>query len=295
MSDYLVRAIGFNGSVRAFAVSSTETVGEAQRRHDTWPTASAALGRTMTAGVMMGAMQKGDDQLTIKVQGDGPIGAIIVDANAKGEVRGYAMNPHVDFELNQFGKLDVRRAVGTQGSLSVVKDAGLRDYFTGQVELVSGELGEDFAYYFIKSEQTPSAVGLGVLVNPDYTIKAAGGFIVQVMPGVDDETITQIEEALSKIEPVSKMIEKGFTPEEILEAVLGKEHVEILDRQDVTFSCNCSKDRFSNALIGLGDDELQAMIEEDHGAEAECHFCMEKYSYSEDELRDIIEEVRAQK
>lgn len=295
MSDYLVRAIGFNGSVRAFAVSSTETVGEAQRRHDTWPTASAALGRTMTAGVMMGAMQKGDDQLTIKVQGDGPIGAIIVDANAKGEVRGYAMNPHVDFELNQFGKLDVRRAVGTQGSLSVVKDAGLRDYFTGQVELVSGELGEDFAYYFTKSEQTPSAVGLGVLVNPDYTIKAAGGFIVQVMPGVDDETITQIEEALSKIEPVSKMIEKGFTPEEILEAVLGKEHVEILDRQDVTFSCNCSKDRFSNALIGLGEEELQAMIDEDHGAEAECHFCMEKYSYLEDELRDIIEEVRAQK
>lgn len=295
MSDYLVRAIGFNGSVRAFAVSSTETVGEAQRRHDTWPTASAALGRTMTAGVMMGAMQKGDDQLTIKVQGDGPIGAIIVDTNAKGEVRGYAMNPHVDFELNQFGKLDVRRAVGTQGSLSVVKDAGLRDYFTGQVELVSGELGEDFAYYFTKSEQTPSAVGLGVLVNPDYTIKAAGGFIVQVMPGVDDETITQIEEALSKIEPVSKMIEKGFTPEEILEAVLGKEHVEILDRQDVTFSCNCSKDRFSNALIGLGEEELQAMIDEDHGAEAECHFCMEKYSYSEDELRDIIEEVRAQK
>lgn len=295
MSDYLVRAIGFNGSVRAFAVSSTETVGEAQRRHDTWPTASAALGRTMTAGVMMGAMQKGDDQLTIKVQGDGPIGAIIVDANAKGEVRGYAMNPHVDFELNQFGKLDVRRAVGTQGSLSVVKDAGLRDYFTGQVELVSGELGEDFAYYFTKSEQTPSAVGLGVLVNPDYTIKAAGGFIVQVMPGVDDETITQIEEALSKIEPVSKMIEKGFTPEEILEAVLGKEHVEILDCQDVTFSCNCSKDRFSNALIGLGEEELQAMIDEDHGAEAECHFCMEKYSYSEDELRDIIEEVRAQK
>lgn len=295
MSDYLVRAIGFNGSVRAFAVSSTETVSEAQRRHDTWPTASAALGRTMTAGVMMGAMQKGDDQLTIKIQGDGPMGAIIVDANAKGEVRGYAMHPHVDFELNQFGKLDVRRAVGTQGSLSVVKDAGLRDYFTGQVELVSGELGEDFAYYFTKSEQTPSAVGLGVLVNPDQTIKAAGGFIVQVMPGVDDETITQIEEALSKIEPVSKMIEKGFTPEEILEAVLGKEHVEILDRQDVTFSCNCSKERFSNALIGLGEEELQAMIEEDHGAEAECHFCMEKYNYAEDELRDIIEEVRAQK
>lgn len=287
MSDYLVRAIGFNGSVRAFAVSSTETVGEAQRRHDTWPTASAALGRTMTAGVMMGAMQKGDDQLTIKVQGDGPIGAIIVDANAKGEVRGYAMNPHVDFELNQFGKLDVRRAVGTQGSLSVVKDAGLRDYFTGQVELVSGELGEDFAYYFTKSEQTPSAVGLGVLVNPDYTIKAAGGFIVQVMPGVDDETITQIEEALSKIEPVSKMIEKGFTPEEILEAVLGKEHVEILDRQDVTFSCNCSKDRFSNALIGLGEEELQAMIDEDHGAEAECHFCRTKYQYSEEELIEL--------
>ena len=295
MSDYLVRALGFGGSVRAFAVRTTDTVGEAQRRHDTWPTASAALGRTMTAAAMMGAMQKGDDLLTIKVQGDGDIKGIIVDANAKGEVRGYAVNPHVHFDLNAQGKLDVRRAVGTTGSLSVVKDTGLRDYFTGQVELISGELGEDFAYYFTKSEQTPSAVGLGVLVNPDNSILAAGGFIVQVMPGVDDETITQIEQALSNIEPVSKMIEKGYTPEQILEAVLGKDNVEFLDTKPVAFACNCSKERFSNALIGVGEVELQAMIDEDHGAEAQCHFCMEKYQYSEEELAGMIEEIRVQK
>lgn len=295
MSDYLVRALGFGGSVRAFAVRTTDTVGEAQRRHDTWPTASAALGRTMTAAAMMGAMQKGDDLLTIKVQGNGDMRGIVVDANAKGEVRGYAVNPHVHFDLNAQGKLDVRRAVGTEGTLSVVKDTGLRDYFTGQVELVSGELGEDFAYYFTKSEQTPSAVGLGVLVNTDDSILAAGGFIVQVMPGVDDETITKIETALSNIEPVSKMIEKGYSPEEILKAVLGEENVDFLDTLPISFNCSCSKERFAEALLKVGEAEIQSMIDEDHGAEAECHFCMEKYQYSEDDLNALIDRIHVLK
>lgn len=294
MSDYLVRALGFNGSVRAFAVSSTETVGEAQRRHDTWPTASAALGRTMTAGVMMGAMQKGEDRLTIKLQGDGDLGGIIVDANAKGGVRGYAIHPHVHFDLNEHGKLDVRRAVGTEGSLSIIKDTGLRDYFTGQVPIVSGEVAEDFTYYFAKSEQVPSAVGLGVLVDTDNSILAAGGFIIQVMPNVDDETITLIEETLSNIEPVSKMIEKGLSPEEILYSVLGKDNVKILDSMPIHFECNCSKERFSTAILGLGKKEIQEIITEDGKADAQCHFCMETYEFSKEELEGFILEIEAQ-
>ena len=196
MEDYLVKAFAFDGQVRAYAVRVQKLVGEAQRRHYTWPTASAALGRAMTAGVMMGAMLKGEEKLTIKIEGDGPIGVILVDSNAKGEVRGYVTNPQIHFDLNEHGKLDVRRAVGTEGTLTVVKDIGLRDFFTGQVPIVSGELGEDFTYYFATSEQVPSSVGVGVLVNPDNTILAAGGFIIQLMPGTEDETITKIEKQL---------------------------------------------------------------------------------------------------
>jgi molecular chaperone Hsp33 len=293
MNDYLVRALAYEGSVRAFAVRTTETVGEAQRRHQTWPTASAALGRTMTAAVMMGTMLKGEDKLTIKVEGNGPIGPMIVDSNAKGEARGYVMNPQTHFDLNEVGKLDVRRAVGTEGTLTIVKDLGLRDFFTGQVPIVSGEIGEDFTYYFAVSEQVPSSVGLGVLVNPDNTILAAGGFIIQLMPGTDDETISIIEERLSKMEPVSKMIEKGLTPEELLFEILGKDNVQILDTTPVSFECNCSKDRFGSAIISLGEKEIRDMIEEDEGAEAHCHFCMEKYQYSVEELESFIDEINA--
>jgi len=293
VGDYLVRALGFNNSVRAFAVSTTETVGEAQRRHDTWPTTSAALGRTMTASVMMGAMLKGEDKITVKVEGNGPIGSMIVDVNAQGEVRGYVTNPHVEFDLNPQGKLDVRRAVGTEGALTVVKDLGLRDFFSGQVPIVSGEIAEDFTYYFATSEQVPSSVGLGVLVNTDDSILAAGGFIIQLLPGVDDETITQIENQLSKIEPVSKMIQKGFTPEEILKAVLGEDNVQMLDTMPVKFECSCSKERFGAAIISLGEKEIRDMIEEDGKAEAHCHFCQEKYQYSKEELEGFITEINS--
>ncbi|MFG3614316.1 Hsp33 family molecular chaperone HslO [Rummeliibacillus stabekisii] len=295
MADYLVRGLGFNGSVRAFAVSTTETVGEAQRRHDTWPTTSAALGRTMTAAVMMGAMLKGEDTITVKVEGNGPIGPMVVVANAKGEVRGYPTHAHVEFELNEVGKLDVRRAVGTEGTLTVVKDLGLREHFTGQVPIVSGEIAEDFTYYFVKSEQVPSSVGLGVLVNTDDSILAAGGFIIQVMPGTDDETITDIENQLSKIEPVSKMIQKGYSPEQVLEEVLGKDNVEFLDTMPVQFKCTCSKERFGAAILSLGEKEIQDMIDEDGMAEAQCHFCEEKYHYSKEDLEGFIDEIRAQK
>ncbi|MBD7946243.1 MULTISPECIES: Hsp33 family molecular chaperone HslO [Psychrobacillus] len=293
MNDYLVRALAFEGSVRAFAVRTTDTVGEAQRRHQTWPTASAALGRSMTAAVMMGAMLKGEDKLTVKVEGDGPIGPMIIDSNAKGEVRGYVTNPQVHFDLNAVGKLDVRRAVGTEGTLTVVKDLGMRDFFTGQVPIVSGEVAEDFTYYYAVSEQVPSSVGLGVLVNPDNSILAAGGFIIQLLPGTDDETITIIEEHLNKMEPVSKLIERGLTPEQLLFEILGEDNVQILNNMPVAFECNCSKDRFGSAIISLGESEIRDMIEEDGGAEAHCHFCMEKYNYSVNELESFIDEINS--
>lgn len=293
MGDYLVRGLGFNGKVRAFAVRTTDTVAEAQRRHNTWPIVSAALGRSMTAAVMMGAMLKGDDKLTVKVEGNGPIGPMIIDANGNGEVRGFVTNPHVHFDLNEHGKLDVRAGVGTEGALTIVKDLGLRDMFTGQVPIVSGEIAEDFTYYFAASEQVPSSVGLGVLVNPDNTVLAAGGFILQIMPGCDDEAIDEIEAHLATIEPVSKMIEKGYTPEQILEAVLGNNHVQILDSMPVQFKCECSKERFGAAILGLGKHEIQEMIDEDGQAEAVCHFCLEKYVFDKDELEGFIDELNA--
>lgn len=291
MSDYLVKALAYNGQVRAYAVRSTDTVNEAQRRHYTWPTASAALGRGMTAGVMMGAMLKGEDKITIKVEGDGPLGIILVDADAKGHVRGYVTNPQTHFESNEHGKLDVRRAVGTNGTLTVVKDVGLRDHFSGQVPIVSGELGEDFTYYFATSEQTPSSVGVGVLVNPDNTILAAGGFIIQLMPGTSDEVITEIEERLKVSPPISTLIQEGLTPEEILNRLLGNENVKILETMPIEFRCTCSKERFANAIISLGVKEIEEMIEEDGKAEAQCHFCNEKYHFSKEELEDLSKEA----
>ena len=294
MNDYLVKALAFDGTIRAYAVRSTETVAEAQQRHDIWPTATAALGRAMTAAVMMGAMVKGEDKLTLKIEGNGPIGAMLIDANGHGEVRGYVANPHTDFELNEHGKLDVKRAVGTEGTLTVVKDLGLRDFFTGQIPLVSGEIAEDFTSYFVVSEQVPSAVALGVLVNADKTVKAAGGFIIQVMPGATEEAISTLEERISTMKPISTMVDDGLTPEEILNEVLGSGNVEVLDRMDVSFSCNCSRERFGDAIIGLGEKEILDMIEEDGRAEASCHFCLESYIYPEEELKGFLDEIRTQ-
>ncbi|WNF37060.1 Hsp33 family molecular chaperone HslO [Bacillaceae bacterium IKA-2] len=292
MSDYLVKAIGFEGTVRAYAIKTTAMVNEAVKRHETWPTASAALGRAMTASTMMAAMLKGEEKLTVKIEGNGPIGVIIVDSNAKGETRGYVGNPKVDFELNEHGKLDVARAVGKEGMLAVVKDLGMRDHFTGSVPLISGELGEDFTYYYASSEQTPASVGVGVLVNPDGSILASGGFIIQLMPGANDETITIIEKRLSTLPPVSKLIEAGMPPEELVCALLGDENVKILDKMDVTFACKCSKARISQAILSLGKDEISDMIEIEKGAETECHFCNEKYIFTKSELEKLRDEAK---
>ena len=292
MSDYLVKALAYNGQVRAYATKTTETISEAQRRHGTWPTASAALGRAMTATAMMGAMLKGENKLTVKIDGGGPIGVILVDSNAKGQVRGYVTNPQTHFDLNKFGKLDVARAVGTTGTLSVVKDIGMREHFSGQTEIVSGELGEDFTYYLVSSEQVPSAVGVGVLVNPDNSILAAGGFIIQLLPGTDNETITEIEEKLTNMTPVSKLIERGLSPEELLKEILGKENVKVLETMPVEFKCQCSKERFESAIISLGKDEIKEIIDEDGQAETSCHFCNASYTFTKDELNEMLEQAK---
>ncbi|MBD1224686.1 Hsp33 family molecular chaperone HslO [Virgibacillus halodenitrificans] len=289
MKDYLIKATAHNGMVRAYASTTTETIEEARRRHDTWATASAALGRTITISAMMGAMLKGEDSLTVKVEGRGPIGAILADANANGEVRGYVSNPHVDFELNDKGKLDVARAVGTDGNISVIKDLGLKDYFTGEVPIISGEISEDFTYYFANSEQVPSAVGAGVLINPDHSVLAAGGFIIQVMPGAEEEVISQLEEEIQSLPAISALIQQGNTPEQILERLFGKENVKVHETMPIEFRCKCSKERVEQAIIGLGKEEIKQMIEEDHGAEANCHFCNETYEFTETDLEKLLD------
>lgn len=292
MNDYLVKALAYDGQVRAYSARTTESVGEAQRRHYTWPTASAALGRSMTASVMLGAMMKGEEKLTIKINGGGPLGTILVDANAKGEVRGYVSNPQTHFDLNDQGKLDVRRAVGTEGTLSVSKDIGLLQPFVGQVPIVSGELGEDFTHYIVTSEQVPSSVGVGVIVNPDNTIQASGGFIIQLMPGTDEEIITQIEQRLAEIPTISNMVRDGMTPEQILDEVLGADNVKVLDTMPVQFQCQCSRGRISNAITGLGTAELEDMIVTDGQAEAQCHFCNENYLFTKEDLESLLESIQ---
>ncbi|WP_313235642.1 Hsp33 family molecular chaperone HslO [Sporosarcina ureae] len=282
MNDYLVKAVAYQNQVRAYAVNSTTTVAEAQRRHAAWPTAADALGRSMTAGLILGSMLKGEEKVSVKINGGGPLGTIIVDSNAKGEVRGYVSNPQIAIELNEVGK-----AVGTNGLLTVSKDVGLMYPFVGQIPLISGEIGEDYTSYLAKSEQTASAVGVGVLVNPDYTVKAAGGFIIQLMPGADEEVIFRIEERMKVIAPLSSILEEGSTPEQILEHVLGPENVTVLESMPVQFQCQCSLDRISNAIISLGREEIQDMIQTDGQAEANCHFCNETYHFNTEQLEAL--------
>lgn len=287
MSDYLLKSICFDGQVRVYTIDATETVREAQKRHDTWSASSAALGRTMIGALLLGATLKGKEKITVKIEGNGPAGHIIVDSNSKGEVKGYIANPKVSLPPNAAGKIDVRGAVGTEGSLTVTKDLGMKDTFSGQVPLISGELGEDFTYYMANSEQTPSAFGLSVLVDTDDSIKTAGGFMIQVMPGATDETITKLEQSIASIPMVSHLMETGEKPEEILERLVGEGNAKILEKTPITFNCDCSKDRFSRAIIALGSKEIDDMITEDQGAEASCHFCGNHYHFTVEDLEAL--------
>lgn len=289
MSDYLLKSVVNDGQFRAYAVDATELVREAQRRHDTWPAASAALGRTLIATLMLSSsVLKGDDTLTVRINGGGPVGGIVADGNANGTVKGYLQNPHVNLPLNKRHKIDVAKAVGTNGSLSVTKDLGLAKPWTGQVPLASGEIGDDFTYYLAQSEQIPSAVGVSVFVNDDNSIQVAGGFLVQVMPGAKDEAISHLEKRLKEVPMVSELLLDGQEPEDMLNLLFGKENVKILDKMPVSFKCDCSKEQFSKALASISKEQMEQIINEDHHAQTVCNFCKNKYEFSEDELKAIL-------
>ena len=292
MKDYIVRAIAADSQIRAFAAVTTETVETARQDHNTSPVATAALGRLLTAGSMMGVMMKGDkDILTLQVKGDGLIQGITVTADSKGRVKGYVGNPEVIIPANAKGKLDVSGAVGN-GFLQVIKDMGLKEPYVGQVALQTGEIAEDLTYYFAASEQVPSAVGLGVLMNKDNTVKCAGGFIVQVMPFIEDEVLNKLEANIQKIQSVTSMLDNGHTPEQMLEQVLEGLDLEITDTMPAQFYCNCSKKRIEKAIISIGKKEIQEMIDEGKEIEVKCHFCNTAYKYSVDELKELLKQAR---
>ncbi len=289
MNDYIVRGHAAGGTVRAFAIRSTDLVSYASECHNTYPVVTAALGRLLSAGAMMGSMMKGEDDLiTLTIKGDGPIGSITVTADSHGNVKGFPGNPAVDIPLKRRGKLDVGGAVGA-GTLTVVMDLGLAEPYNGMVELQSGEIGDDLAYYFTVSEQTPSAVGLGVMVDTDVTVKHAGGFIVQMMPDVQEETIVALEEKLADLPYVTDLMEQGYTPESMLELILGDLDLELTEKHDVCFHCNCSKDRVSSALATIKSDDLQEMIDDGEDIEVKCFFCNTAYNFSPAELQEILE------
>ncbi|MFD0717153.1 Hsp33 family molecular chaperone HslO [Paenibacillus sp. GCM10027626] len=290
--DILVRGMAWGGKIRVFAVRTTRLVEELRQRHNMHPTATAALGRTATAGAIMGAMLKGKEKLTIQVKGDGPLGQIVVDANADGEVRGYVEHPDVHLASNAQGKLDVAGAVGRNGYIHVTKDIGMKEPYRGSIPIISGELAEDFTYYFATSEQTPSVVGLGVLVDRDGSLLHAGGFVVQLMPGVTDEEITRLEQAVAAMPPVTALLDQGETPDEILRFLVGDD-VSLMDTLDIKFQCQCSADRVERTLISLGADDLQQIIEEDGQAEIVCHFCNEAYTFNRPQLEQLLAQAKS--
>lgn len=291
MSDHLVRATGANGQIRALAAVTTALVEEARVRHETSPTATAALGRSLTAAALLGAGLKGRETLTLRIHGDGPLGSIIAEADGEGRARGYVQNPAVDLPANGLGKLDVGGAVGRSGFLYVTRDLGLKEMYTGTSRLVSGEIGEDVTEYLWSSEQTPAAVGLGVLVDTDVSVRAAGGYLVQVMPGGAEDDRARVEENLRRLGAVSRAVDAGMGPEEMLAHVLGGTEYHLLDKQPLAFCCRCSRERGAGILASLGPDELQSMIAEDGGAELRCEFCATRYQYSAAELGDILSGV----
>lgn len=288
MKDYLVKSLAYEGQLRIYAVESGQAVREAQRIHNTWSAATAALGRAIVATAMLSAASlKDSEKMTVKIMGDGPAGAIVVDGNAQGTVKGYIQNPHVHFPLNGKKKIDVRDAIGSKGFLAVTKDLGLKAPFTGQVPLVSGELGEDFTYYLAKSEQIPSAVGLAVTMDEHDILEMAGGFLVQVMPQAKEDVISKMETKLASFPSISGMMAQKRTPEEIIYELCGRDNVNILERLPISYHCDCSKKRFARSLASIAPKDLKEMIEKDHGAEATCRFCGEKYHFDENELKDL--------
>ena len=288
MNDYIIRATAANDQIRAFAAVTTEMVETAREHHNTSPVATAALGRLLTAGAMMGSMMKGEkDVLTLQIKAGGPLQGITVTADSQGNVKGYVGNPDVCIPANSKGKLDVAGAVGP-GFLTVIKDMGLKEPYSGQVMLQTCEIAEDLTYYFATSEQVPSAVGLGVLMNKNNTVRQAGGFIVQLMPFAEEDVISKLEQNVQKINSVTNLLEEGHTPESLLEKVLEGVDVQINEKMDTRFHCNCSKERVEKALISIGRKELNEMIQEGKPIEMNCHFCNTNYNFTVEELKEIL-------
>lgn len=289
MSDYIVRATAGNGQIRAFAASTKKLVEYARSVHNTSPVATAALGRLLTAGSIMGSMMKGDDDvLTLQIQCGGPIGGITVTADSKGNVKGYVNNPEVIIPANAQGKLDVGAAVGV-GFMNIIRDMGLKEPYVSQTALQTSEIAEDLTYYFATSEQVPSSVALGVLMEKNNTVKQAGGFIIQLMPFADEEIISKLEAKLGSFTSITALLDQGFTPEMVLEEVLGEFGVDILETYPVKFHCDCSKKRVEKAIISIGKEDIREMINDGEDITINCHFCNKNYTFSIDELREISE------
>lgn len=289
MTDYIVRATAADGQIRAFAAYTKDVVEEARRRHNTSPTATVALGQLLTAGTMMGAMMKNDtDILTLQIRCDGPLGGLTVTADNQGNVKGYAVHPDVDVPVKN-GQINVADALDL-GVLNVIKDMGLKEPYVGQTILETSEIAKDLTFYYMNSEQVPSSVGLGVLMNKDNTVKCAGGFIIQLMPFAEDATIDKLEENLKNVTSVTELLDHGCTPEGLLEALLGNLGIEVLDTLPTQFHCNCSKERVEKAVASVGREDLQAMINDGEDIEVKCDFCNSTYKYTVDELKEILKE-----
>lgn len=287
MSDYIVRAMAADASIRAFAITSKDIVETARKDHDTTPVMTAALGRLLSVGAMMGAMMKGDkDLLTLQIQCSGPAKGMTVTADSHGNVKGFALNPQVDLPLNAQGKLDVGGALDL-GILSVIKDMGLKEPYVGQCQLQTGEIAEDLTYYFATSEQIPSAVGLGVLVDKDGSVKQAGGFILQLMPFTPDDVIEKLEKRIAEIDSVTQMLDRGLSPEQILEEIVGDFGLEITDTINTAFNCDCSKEKVSRAIATISRKDLDDIINDGESIEVKCQFCNSAYKFDIDELKEL--------
>lgn len=293
MENYIIRAVAANKNIRVFIAVTTDMVEQGRRIHDTTPVVTAAFGRTLTATAMMGVMLKGSkDKLSVMIKGEGPIKEILCASDSDGNVKGYVANPYVELPLREDGKLDVGGAVGREGRLVVIKDLGLKDPYIGQMNLVSGEIAEDVTAYFAHSEQQPSAVALGVLIDRDRSVKASGGFIIQILPGVEEEMIKKIEDKLGNLPPITKIIENEIDGEKILSQIMEGFDYEILEKKEIKFVCDCSVERLEAALISIGTKELRQIIDEDGQAELTCHFCNTKYHFDREHLEKLYTEAQ---